>query len=70
MGLQKSHQEGMISLSGPKTIAVSALQVEYPAPKNVVISIEFTTNTTAVFCVSLALVVYDKMIFITYMMIK
>ena len=43
----------------PKTeLAVSALQVEYPAPKNVVITIEFTTNTTAVFCVSLALLLY------------
>ena len=36
-------------------LAVSALQVEYPAPKNVVITIEFTTHTTWVFCVSLAL---------------
>ena len=36
-------------------LAVSALQVEYPAPKNVVITIAFTTNTTGVFCVSLAL---------------
>jgi len=36
-------------------LAVSALQVEYPAPKNVVITIEFTTTTTGVFCVSLAL---------------
>jgi len=34
---------------------LSALQVEYPAPKNVVITIAFTTNTTGVFCVSLAL---------------
>ena len=43
-------------LNCPKTeLAVSALQVEYPAPKNVVITIEFTTNTTGVFCVSLAL---------------
>jgi len=40
----------------PKTeLAVSALQVEKSAPKNVVITIEFTTNTTSVFCVSLAL---------------
>jgi len=40
----------------PKTeLAVSALQVEYPAPKNVVITIELTTNTMGVFCVSLAL---------------
>jgi len=40
----------------PKTeLAVSDRQVEYPAPKNVVITIEFTTNTTGVFCVSLAL---------------
>jgi len=40
----------------PKTeLAVSASQVEYPAPQNVVITIEFTTNTTGVFCVSLAL---------------
>ena len=36
-------------------LAVSALQAKYPAPKNVVITIEFTTNTTGVFCVSLAL---------------
>ena len=43
-------------LNCPKTVlAVSALQVEYPAPKNVVIKIEFTTNTTGVFCVSLTL---------------
>jgi len=43
-------------LNCPKTeLAVSALQVEYSAPKNVVISIEFTTNMTGVFCVSLAL---------------
>jgi len=44
-------------LNSPKTeLAVtSALQVEYPAPKNVVIyNNEFTTNTTGVFCVSLA----------------
>ena len=41
----------------PKTeLAVSALQVEYPAPKNVFITIEFTTNTTGVICISLALV--------------
>ena len=46
-------------LNCPKTeLAVSALQVEYPAPKNVVITIEFTTNMTAVFCVSLALLLY------------
>ena len=39
----------------PKTeLAVSALQVEYPAPKNAVITIEFTTHTTGVFCVSLS----------------
>jgi len=43
-------------LNCPKTeLAVSAYQVEYPAPKNVVITIEFTTNRTGVFCVSLAL---------------
>ena len=43
-------------LNCPKTeLAVSALQVEYPAPYNAVITIEFTTNTTGVFCVSLAL---------------
>jgi len=36
-------------------LAVSALQVEYPAPKNIVITMEFTTNTAGVFCVSLAL---------------
>jgi len=36
-------------------LAVSALQVEYPAPKNVVITIELTTNTMGVFCVSFAL---------------
>jgi len=43
-------------LNCPKTqLAVSALQVKYPVPKNVVITIEFTTNTTGVFCVSLAL---------------
>jgi len=35
-------------------ISVSALQVKYPAPKNVVITIAFTKNTTGVFCVSLA----------------
>jgi len=43
-------------LNCPKTeLAVSALQVEYPAPKNVNITIEFTTNMTGVFCVSLSL---------------
>ena len=43
-------------LNCPKTeLAVSALQVEYPALKNVVTTIEFNTNTTGVFCVSLAL---------------
>jgi len=36
----------------PKTELV--LQVKYLVPKNVVITIEFTTNMTAVFCVSLA----------------
>jgi len=36
-------------------LAVPALQVEYPVPKNVVNTIEFTTNTMGVFCVSLAL---------------
>jgi len=40
----------------PKTeLAVSALQVEYPAPKNVVIAIQFSTYMTGVFRVSLAL---------------
>jgi len=41
----------------PKTelhVAVSALHVELPALKNVVFTIEFTTNTTGVFYVSLA----------------
>ena len=33
-------------------------QVEYPAPKTVVITIEFTTNMTCVFCVSLALLLH------------
>jgi len=43
-------------LNCPKTeLAVSALHVEFPAAKNVVITIKFTTNTTGVFCVSLAL---------------
>jgi len=47
-------------LNCPKTErAVSALQVEYPAPKNVVITIAFTTNTTGVFSVSLALLFYE-----------
>jgi len=42
-------------LNCPKTeLAVSAFQVKYPAPKSIVIRIEFTTNTTGVFCVSLA----------------
>jgi len=36
-------------------LVASALQVEYPAPKNVVIRIEFATNTMGIFCVSLAL---------------
>ena len=46
----------IMPLNCPKTeLVVSALQVEYSAPKNVVISIEFTTNMTGVFCVSLAL---------------
>jgi len=35
-------------------LAVSAIQVEYPAPQKVVITIEFTTNRTGVFYVSLA----------------
>jgi len=45
-------------------LAVSALQVEYPAPKNVVL----TTNTMGVFCVSLALLficidkIFDKIV--------
>jgi len=48
-------------LNCPKTeLAVSALPVEYPAPKNVVIRFEFTTNTKGVFCVSLALLFSDK----------
>jgi len=43
-------------LNCPKPeLAVSALQVKYLAHKNVVITIEFTTNMTGVFCVSLAL---------------
>ena len=43
-------------LNCPKTeLAVYTFQVEYLAPKNVVITIEFTTNTSGVFCVSLAL---------------
>ena len=46
-------------LNCPKTkLAVSALQVEYPSPKNVVIRFEFTTNMTGVFYVSLALLFY------------
>jgi len=36
-------------------LVVSARQLEYPAHQNVVITIEFTTNTTSVFWVSLAL---------------
>ena len=37
-------------LNCPKTEkAVSALQVEYPAPQNLVITTEFTTNTMGVF---------------------
>jgi len=41
-------------LNCPKTeLAVSAIQVEYSAPKIVVISIEFITNATGVFCVTL-----------------
>ena len=44
------------SLNCTKTeLAVSALEVEYPAPKNVVITIELTTSMTGVFYVSLAL---------------
>ena len=44
-------------LNCPKPeLAICAPQVEYPAPKNVVITIEFTTNVTGVVCVSLALV--------------
>ena len=42
-------------LNCPKTeLAVSAHQVQYPASRNVVITIEFTTNKTGVFWVSLA----------------
>jgi len=33
-------------------------ELENPAPKNV-ITIEFTTNTTGLFCVSLALLLID-----------
>jgi len=48
----------------PKTeLAVSALKVEYPAPQNVFITIEFTANMTGVFCVSLALLLYFVNIF-------
>jgi len=36
-------------------LAVSALEVECPAPKNVVITIELTTSMTGIFYVSLAL---------------
>jgi len=43
-------------LNCPKTeLVVSALQVKYPAFQKVVITIEFTTKTTGVVCVSLAL---------------
>jgi len=43
-------------LDCPKTeLAVSVLQVEYPAPKNIVITIEYTTNMMGIFCVSLEL---------------
>jgi len=52
-------------LNCPKTeLAVSALQVEYPAPKNVVITIEFTTNMTGIICVSLAL------LYLHYLIVK
>jgi len=34
--------------------------MENPAPKNVVITIEFTTNTTGIFCVSLALLLQNE----------
>jgi len=52
-------------LNCPKTeLAVSALKVEYPAPKNVAITIEFTTNTACVFCVSLALSLCIVILFI------
>jgi len=56
----------MWHLNCPKTeIAVSALQVKYPAPKNVVIAIEYTctTNTTGVLYVSLALSVKFSLLF-------
>jgi len=47
-------------LNCPKTeLVVSAHQVKYPAHRNVVITIEFTTNTTGVFRVSLALLLID-----------
>jgi len=50
-------------LNCPKTeLAVSALQVEYSAPKNVVITIEFTTNMTGIFFVSLALLFFSYFI--------
>ena len=45
----------LLPLNCPKTeLAVSALQVKYVAPKNVAIIIEYTTNTTGAFSVSLA----------------
>jgi len=49
-----------LELSKKTELAVSALQVEYPVPKNVVITIELTTNKTGVFCVSLALLFIYK----------
>jgi len=48
-------------LNCPKSeLAASVLQVKYPAPKNVIITIEFTTNTMGVFCVSLALLFFGN----------
>ena len=51
-------------LNCPKAeLADSALQVEYPSPKNVIITIEFTTYTTGLFCVvSLALLSFKFII--------
>ena len=51
-----------MALELSKNLAVSALQVEYPAPQSVVITIEFTTNTTGVFCVSLALLLPNGLV--------
>ena len=60
---------GSMLLCPNTELAVSVLQVKYPAPNNVAITIEFTTNTTGVLCVSLALLLIVCIWFSTYLFV-